>query len=383
MAFMEIMEFRHQELQGALDALQTLHVPLVEKVGTSVAPVGLGDDKGAYYFIPHLAQGLGIPLDQAVNLFYGFLDFFPLLLALAGFWLFFKSGWARAWVPLGLAWFFFATKIWDVYLAGSFSVLCVIPFLLFAWHKPGKNWQWLLLLALDGIFCGFADLVRSHSGTGAILFALLLLVLSPRLKYGRKAGFAVMLLAFFIVPQWQFHFVEKKRDDYLRKTLGTAYEMNTRHSFWHPVYIGLGYVANPYGIEYRDQVAYDKVKEVDPTVVHFSARYEEIMRDQVFLLARKDPGFILKNLFVKFMRVCYYALKFGNLGWIALFYWGIPWRTALPFLAMALFTALPSLLVMPGIPYAAGFVAGATVFGIYATGIAIDKYIGGRKAKTV
>ena len=375
MVFPEIMGIRYRDLQGALEALQTIQVPLVQRVGGAYVPVGLGDDKGSYYFIPALAKDFGLPLDSAIHWFYGFFTFFPLLLALAGFWILLKSWRAKGWAILGLGWFYATTKIWDVYLAGSFAVLCVIPFLLFAWHKPVKIWQWLAILSVGGLFCGYADLIRSNSGLEVVLFGLVLLALNEGLDLRRKSLFCLCLLVFFMIPHGHLRYLEGQRDHYLSKVVGTAYEKNTGHSFWHPVYIGLGYISNPYGIEYRDQVAYEKVSSIDPRAIRFSKEFEDILRDQVFLLAEKDPGFILKNIFVKCAKLMYYALKFGNLGWLALLYWGMSRPVVSAFLALGIFSALPSILVVPGVPYAAGFVAGSTVFGIYAAGMAIDQYL--------
>ncbi len=373
MSYLPIMEYRHDCLQWAYDALQAVHVPLVQKTGETFGPAAVGDDKGACYFIPLLAQAWGIPLESAINGFFVFFLYGALAMAFLGFCLLFKTWQARVWALTALIFFKINNQLWDVYLLGSFTVLALVPLFLLLEGRRGRAWGWVAGLVTAGLVCGYSDKIRSNSGTAVVLFILLFLGLSRILGTKRKWGYGILLLAFFLLPYWHFGKMEKQRDEFLAQKTGNSVEMNTGHSIWHPVYIGLGYLSNPYGIQYLDRFAYEKAESINPKVVHFSREYEQILKDQVFQIVKNDPGFVLKTMALKTLKLLYYALKFGNIGWLALLFWRPSWRVWVPFAVLGLFTALPSLLVVPNVSYASGFIAAAVVFGILSTGMAFEK----------
>ena len=376
----EIMEVRHDNMAGAIEALRQVHVPLVQKLGNAFDLVGLGDDKGAYYFIPKIALLFNLPLEKAINDFYWGLTFLAFSAAAFWFFLLFDSWVARVWAVGILFWLEKSTRIWDVYVAGLVTALILIPLFLLLSQKKARPWIWFAALAAAGILCGYANFIRSQSGTCLILFLLLLLAFREVSTLRKAAGIA-LLLACFLIPLWHASLIGKQRDTFLTQATQGAYQAIPDHSLWHPVYIGLGYVDNPYGIVYKDHVAYEKAESVDPQVKHFSKEYEDILRGQVLLMVETHPLFVLKNIWVKFLTLLGFFVKFANVGLLCFFYLRPSWKVSIPFIVLFLFSAIPGLLVVPQVNYDAVFVATSTVFGIYVTGMAWEKYAGKGKVE--
>ena len=66
------------------------------------------------------------------------------------------------------------------------------------------------------------------------------------------------------------------------------------HPFWHPMYLGLGFLPNPWGIAWNDTIAADAVARVDPTAAYLSPRYESILRHLYFQIVWHDPGYVAR-----------------------------------------------------------------------------------------
>ncbi len=122
-------------------------------------------------------------------------------------------------------------------------------------------------------------------------------------------------------------------------------------------------------------VSFEKAKSVNPNVVYCSNEYEQILRDQCFLLAKNDPAFVFNTIFTKAAKLCFRFLQFANFGLLfALFYVRPSIRYVMPFMIAALFYSIPGILTIPVKAYVSGLTSIATIFGIYMICLGIEKY---------
>lgn len=372
---MIIMEGRYDQLQNTLEGWKRTDVPLVSWNPPHYEIAGFTDDLGIYYFVPGIAKTFGISIDSAINLFFGSLLGLGVLISFLCFWLFFRDGPSRLISFIGHSLLAVAAfRYSDVYLAPYFAVTAIIPFFLLLRSIPRS---WWIRLALSGLVIGYCNLIRSHAGTGVLLFLLTWIGVHRDLSKRAKGTSLLTLLAFVAIPYLHFHALEAKRDQFLSQK-GVA-PASISHPKWHSIYIGLGYLKNPYGIQYSDCFASEKVRSMDPKVPYCSPEYEKILKQACFSLLKTDPLFILKNLAAKILSLCFKVLLFMNLGLVFWFYVKPPLRAMAPFLVSALFYALPGVLVMPWNIYLSGFISLLTLFGIYLIGLGMEKLRFSRK----
>ncbi len=380
---MIILSWRLTTLGQTLEALNSTGVPLVAKSGGRFFASGFTDDLGIYYFVPELAKGLGLPLQTALNLFLLTFILSGWLLGSYGFLRIFKNATARLLSVAGLfllAYLAFA-KISDVYVVMMFAVTAFVPNFIAFSRSGERDWKKLLpWFTLGGLVLGYCNFIRSQAGTGIVLFLFVWLILNHSISWKGKAAFFFVLLVCFRLPTLQFKMMEKTRDAFLEEAVSQYRPLNIRHPFWHSVYIGLGYLPNKYGIEYRDGSASDKVASIDPKAAYCSPEYEKILKASTLGIVKTDPFFFLKTVLLKARKIFGYFLAFANLGILFLFYVRPSWRELLPMAAGGLFYSLPGLLVIPINAYVLGMISMSVVFGVYMVSSGLEKYLQGREA---
>lgn len=62
-----------------------------------------------------------------------------------------------------------------------------------------------------------------------------------------------------------------------------------QHGAWHNLYIGLGAVQNPFGIEWNDAKGIEAVKKIDPSIGYLSNEYFAVLRREYFRLLMSHP----------------------------------------------------------------------------------------------
>lgn len=374
---MQMMECRQIQLEKTIEGLSLSDVPLVSYHEAQFLPAGFADDLGIYYFIPTLAKAFGLSADQAINLFFGSLLALGALIATTCFFFAFKNGLARSIILLAislLTWTCFRYS--DVYIALFFAVTSTLPFFLLAPSLPSKPppWKWGLAFLCSGIIAGYCNFIRSHSGTGVLLFLLAWLLLNPHFRPREKALYLVTLFLATLLPYLHFHSLENKRDLYLSEMYEGHQPLRITHPKWHAVYLGLGYLPNKHGITFSDRCAWEKALSIDPTVKNCSPEYGRILRNQVWTIAKEDPLFILKTLTYKVLSILLRVALFSNVGLLLFFYVKPPPQITLPLAITLMFYSLPGILVMPINAYLAGMASVATLFGLYLICSAIEKY---------
>lgn len=356
------MESRHFQLEYTLEGLKATDVPLVNLHNNSYSMAAYADDPGIYYFIPWIAKSFGISLDLAIDLFFGLLLFIPAVISITCFVLFFKH-WSSRFVSVAgiLLLTLMILKYSDVYITPFFVIGSTIP--LFLLMKK-LNWT----LAFSGLLIGYGNLIRFHAGTGVLLFLVSWILLNKDLLKVSKAYCLSILILFSLLPYAHFKFLENKRDQFLNKNIESV-----SHPKWHSIYIGLGYLENKYGIQYDDSCAAAKAFSIKPKVVPCSDEYEQILKNECFLLAKTDPIFIIKTVFAKILALLFKALKFANFGLLFCFYIKPSFRETAPFLIAALYYSLPGILTMPHSPYVSGLISLSAFFGIYMICLGLER----------
>lgn len=372
---MRIMKCRYEELNSAMAGLTDSGVPLVGLDSDTYTAAGYGDNLGIHYFIPWIAKALGISTNHAINVFFGGLLLMGALIAICCFFLVFRHWTARFISIVGILLLTLASfRYSDVYIAFFFAVASIIPIFVLLYQKSyGFNLRLILSIAFSGLIIGYSNHIRSHAGTGVLLFLFSWIFLNSSLRLKNRFLSVIILIAFTSIPYAHFKCLEYQRDRFLTKNNPTYQYISDSHT-WHSIYIGLGYLKNKYGIEYADEIAFGKARSINPHVVYCSEEYEQILKNQCFLLAKTDPIFALKTASMKIIVLLFRILGFANLGVLFYFYVRPSFRCILPFFASLSFYSLPGILVMPNYIYVAGMSSVATIFGIYMICLGIEKF---------
>ncbi len=78
-----------------------------------------------------------------------------------------------------------------------------------------------------------------------------------------------------------------------------------QHGAWHNLYIGLGAVANPFGIEWLDDNAVQAVKQIDPSIKYLSKAYYDTLRREYFRIVLAHPA----RVAVIYLQKLFFALN--------------------------------------------------------------------------
>lgn len=178
-----------------------------------------------------------------------------------------------------------------------------------------------------------------------------------------RLGAAALVLA---LPRLVVGVAEAQRDARFAAISGVAEPMPSEHLFWHSIYIGMGISPNPYGLVYKDSVARNYVRSVEPAASYMSPRYERILRDRVVSLVQRDPLFVLRQILVKVALLTPLILALAAL---LPSMRRTPWppatrRFAWCCAAAALAGILPGLIVVPIATYLTGAVSVLVVAGL-------------------
>lgn len=370
---MQIMQYRHDELNRALAALNDCGVPLVSLNDGKYQPSGNGDDLGIYYFVPKVAQLFDVPTVLALDIFYYTILGAALLCGAIGS-LFCCRTWAgRATAIAWLTSIVCMTSVWnDVYLVAPCIAMALVPWLVWS-ASSGRGHAVLIPIALAlGVLVSVGNQLRSHSGTGVLLFGLILVLGAHSLDWRRRAIFALVAIAGFAGPQLYFSHLVRQRDAFLATKIENYEPGGVRHAFWHPVYLGLGFLRNQYDLVWDDGAAMKAAEAVRPGVVYLSPEYSEALKEQSIAVYKRDKVFVYRTVFAKAGIVFYYFLRYAGAG--LLVFWLLPRNLpyAFAFAAGIAFSGLPGVIGIPDEVYLIGFMAFASLFSAMTVAAAID-----------
>jgi hypothetical protein len=228
--------------------------------------------------------------------------------------------------------------------------------------RLGGRWAAFWLVAIS-VTASFASSIRSQAGL-PLLLAALVGVAWLRAGWKRRIAVGVLVaLAYVSISPVAIGTLRAYRDTWAGRDLGAG--LPTAHPFWHPTYLGLGYLPNPYGIQWDDSVAAAAVERDDPGAPYLSERYENSLKRQFFTILQRDPGFVGRTYLAK-LRVIVsdaFGAWWTLLGVVAalVLLTGARIRAAQPqivlLLPAILVNAIPPVLTIPSREYEVGWLA--------------------------
>jgi len=368
--------------QRGLEETGKLFVGIGDVVG-GIGPVPIVDDPGIYYIVLSLAPLFDLP---AASLMSFVLVAIVALGAAVGLCLtaqYFTTWPARtvaAFMIVGMS--AIALIVGGVYaVAAPATIVLCSSGLLFS-----KRSRSLATPSVIGAFLalGFAgealNIVRSNAATPALVFLAVIVMLHATTKSRLKFILIAALVIGMALPALYIDQLLRNRDTYLTAHVEGYEPMPFVHPGWHSIYIGFGYLEkNPYGIRYKDDVAIERVRQIDPSVFRSERawdtnwdRYETIIRAEVFQLFLAQPVFFVKTIFAKIGALIPYLLVLANVGLVLAFLRRPNWRLEGAFWPAMVLAALPGIAVMPAANYAMAFLAMSALYGLYHTGRALD-----------
>ena len=344
----KLMPSRYKQIVEAARGYHCSGAVTVAFNGHNYLQTGANDDAGIPELIPLLASSSGMSLADTFDLTEFIVISSGILIGYAGFWRLYPDRWAR-WVGavvflcLGIA----QAIVANVYVFQTSPLIAGIPWILH-FALSSRTCALNVSAALLAFCCSWCSWVRS----GTILICMAFLITAFIGRYRLQKIFLPLLLILLgcVAPMLFMRHVLARRDQLL-VALGDTTTTRNSHLLWHTIYIGLGFIPNSVVPEYKDAVAVDKVRSIDPRVPFGSEEYEIILKHEVWNIAKQRPMLLLENL----------AVKLGVLmlsAWILLF----PSRRALfaetevlwldaAFVAAIAMSAMNVILAVPRSPY--------------------------------
>ena len=302
-------------------------IPYSKGIATShLFVVGAPDDQGIYLYLPVLGHLTG-EKNPAVLMEWFYTGTFALLIFLIPLIAFELFGGLFAFLaPLLVLWQFDRVEGMDLYWIMAWIMLLGLPALLLAYRWWCKGLRRRATAAMVGlaVAAGFASSIRAEAGLAVLLGALGVVLLTGTDRWRRPRTWrlarpnratvvtlltaAALLVVYLSFSSFSLAAVRDYRNAVIHdSSFGTA--APTQHPLWHNAYIGLGYLPNPYGIEYADQVSIDLVQRNHPGATYLSSAYEAALRSAYFHIAFHNPGFFIHDIWVKTRTIVGDALK--------------------------------------------------------------------------
>lgn len=260
-------------------------------------PAGVTDDQGIYLYLPLLGAVIGSSDPLLLLKWLFILLFVPLL---AGYPLLFRriSGSTTAGVvaPLLVCWFFSFFRFLDIYWVTAWCLLATLPVLALLLRRERLGPSGVAVLMAICIVGGVATSIRNHAGLPILVAALGVAIV--RLRGHRRMALIIALLALNFVPSTgALTLARHLRDSETGVALGSGEA--TTHPFWHPAYLGLGYLPNHYAITWDDSVAAAAVERERPGTRYLSPAYESTLKTLYWRIVEHDPWLVARTYIVK------------------------------------------------------------------------------------
>jgi hypothetical protein len=379
----DIMPGRLDWLVEAVEGFKRSNTPLVGfNIDTNEWSVpGSGDDLGIYYVIPHLVKVLDISVEGGIDLLFLTILALSMVVGIWFLYLSWKSNLVRA-IGSALIVVFGILSIFagDVYLFGTIAVIVAAPaFFLLTNHKQSIGWRHALLIFILGLFFAICNEFRSASGALGLGVMALAILLKQEINWRSRIVSCLILVSGLVLVGLAHNSIVADRDAYLAKEAVSFNRTTTdSHLFWHSVYIGFGFLNNPYGIVYSDGVATNLVKSKYPAIIGSSDidtdyhAYEHVLKQETLQLAISHPYFVIRTLAAKFGVVMLFVAASFSVGFFYLVR-ARPRSVDVVFLLGIGFGFLPCLLVMPIPKYVLGGFGMAAFYGFACFAYAVDQ----------
>ena len=363
---LRLMPSRYVELRQAARGLGCSGVALVGFDGLRYRPAAWTDDPGLYFFVPELARFFGLRLATATDVL---LIGVVLLASAFGLLGFLRTAETKLGRRVGIVAFLLLTIVelvaGDVYIMSAAPAIACVPWILYFVPRKKITTGMLVMFAMTGMLGETATLFRAHAGTGLLLFTLVVTASLYQVKPAARVLLVTLLLLSAAGPGLLLRELYARRNVLLEHQAGAILESTQGHPFWHSIYIGLSYVKNSDVPAYLDQVASARVRSLRPEVTDYSPEYEQVLKQEIFKLAKRRPFLILANLFVKLVVVSLFCICSANVGLCAAKVAHNPTCLDLAFWLTIAFNGLYGILVLPNPKYLVGLIAFAALYGVY------------------
>jgi hypothetical protein len=292
----QLMASRYVQMKQAARGYRCTGTVTIGFNGHHLVQGGMTDDPGMSWLIPTISSLSGLSLANTFDIVEFAIIVSGLLIGFGGFWQLYPD-WRARWVGaavflcLGLA----QAKMADVYIFQTSPLIAGIPWVLH-FGLGRRPFALNLSAALLAFVCSWCSLVRI--GTSLICLAFLITLFIARRRV-QNVFLSLTLIALACGPAAIFKdYMIARRNSILAGFGETAPAVN-QHTVWHSIYIGLAFLPNSEVPAYDDSVGMKKVRSIDRQVPNATPRYEAILREAVFDLAKRRPMLVLGNLVAK------------------------------------------------------------------------------------
>lgn len=315
---MKMMPTRYEMLSNSLNVFNDKKVFFLLKSENGYQPLWGGDDLGVYYFVVKTASLFGFALDNAIKFFFASILFISYLIVIY----FFLKYSTKSLIPkiyaiitFGIV-AVFSYTIGDVYILYTVApMICITAFIIN--YKSHKLWLRYIVFIIIGLIIGYSNFIRAHSGTIALVFIILSILLSSQ-----KIKFKTIVLAFLFIgvllTKAHFNYLLNERNEFLRNKK-INFEVKQKHVFWHNTFLGLGFMYNKHNLYPKDEVALEWALRINPEVKYFSDQYETVIKKEYFKFIFNNPGYVLMNYSAKIGVILFFIIGSLNIGLYALF----------------------------------------------------------------
>ena len=359
--------YRIPVIEEVDNVYQKYHIPLLftEKIKNEIIfkkVENIGDDIGIYYYLPFVKKTFGIETINSTYLFFFIgITILSFLISVIGLMYLMKSKKTFYLASLFVFLFHFTLLyILDVYVINVF-VISFIPLFIYLFKYRKHTVYFFIFLFILGCLIGFSNNFRAQSGLALLLFIITYFILNRKDIGVKKILISLLIvLSGMLLEKTHFNFLKKGRDNFLEiHPNNYQIKTNDQHIFWHPLYLGLGFLDNQYGIKWKDNFGYNAVNKVNKKInVSFTScgvEYEKEVKKMYISLFFQDPLFIIKSYFYKFIYCLFILILAVNFLFIKIKS-SIFSIKNIPFIIVLLYTVLPGVIVWPIPMYILSFV---------------------------
>jgi hypothetical protein len=291
-----LMTGRYVSMVQAARGYQCTGTTTVSFDGHHYLQTGRSDDPGMMELIPTVSRLIGMSIANTYDIVMFAVISAGILIGYTGFWHLYPDQRLRGigvavFLCIGIA----EARIADEYAFQIIPLIAGIPWLVHL-TLSRKHFALTASAALFAFCCSWCSLLRSGSIVICMTFVLTMFITRYRIH---KPLFPLLLIVLSCIPSILLErSLINRRDVALAKVGETATSVNS-HAFWHTLYIGLGFIPNSEVPEYRDGVADAKVRSIDPTVAYTSAKYQAILRRELWNIVKRRPMLVISILAAK------------------------------------------------------------------------------------
>ncbi|MEH2508999.1 hypothetical protein V1291_000353 [Nitrobacteraceae bacterium AZCC 1564] len=197
---------------------------------------------------------------------------------------------------------------------GAACLAAILPLAILGFAKTKSDRRlvcfWLatgfLCLATAALFRQAIGLMGAVAGCLAVAFAF---VIQSR---GERKALQCFVMIVGILTITQVPTILMRVRDAVYHVPATR--MMEQHGVWHNLYIGLGVVENPFGIEWLDANGEQNAKKINPSVEFATMEYFRTLRTEYFRIVRQHPYEVAKIYAKKLALTANTALRFRMIG---------------------------------------------------------------------